>query len=132
VDELEQPHAPERRTLDDCVAPTQPTGDLGATKANTRTFVLANHMNADFLCVERLSREGESLAARRHVRQHGGKCLDLAVGLHRPGVTVDLPMAVGANKAGGAVTCRLAEEGLCTKPILTLGVEPDSGVGLIG
>jgi ribokinase len=97
-----------------------------------RAFVLANYMNANFLHVERLPREGESLEARRHVREHGGKGLNLAVGLHRLGVTVDLLMAVGADEAGAAVTHRLAEEGLCTERILTLGAASGFGVGFIG
>lgn len=93
-----------------------------------RVFVLGNYMNAHFLSVERLPVAGESLAASRHFQEHGGKGLNLAVGLHRLGVTVDLLMAVGNDEAGAAVTHQLAEEGISTESVLALG--PDSGYGV--
>ena len=96
-----------------------------------RAFVLGNYMNAHFLYVERLPVAGESLAATRHFQEHGGKGLNLGVGLHRLGVTVDLLMAVGRDDAGAAVTRRLAEEGIGTDWVLTLGPTSGYGVGFI-
>jgi len=96
-----------------------------------RAFVLGNYMNANFLYVDRLPLTGESLAATRHFQEHGGKGLNLAVGLHRLGVTVDLLMAVGSDEAGAAVTRRLAEEGMDTTRVLTLGSNSGYGVGFI-
>lgn len=96
-----------------------------------RAFVLGNYMNAHFLYVDRLPLAGESLAATRHFQEHGGKGLNLAVGLHRLGVTVDLLMAVGADEAGVAVKRRLAEEGMDTTRVLTLGSHSGYGVGFI-
>jgi ribokinase len=94
-------------------------------------FVLGNYMNAHFLYVDRLPVAGESLAATHHFQEHGGKGLNLAVGLHRLGVTVDLLMAVGQDEAGAAVTRRLAEEGMNTAWVLTLGPHSGYGVGFI-
>ena len=96
-----------------------------------RAFVLGNHMNANFLYVDRLPLAGESLAATRIFQEHGGKGLNLAVGLHRLGVTVDLLMVVGADEAGAAVKRRLDEEGMDTTRVLTLGPNSGYGVGFI-
>ncbi len=96
-----------------------------------RAFVLGNYMNAHFLYVDRLPVAGESLAATRYFQEHGGKGLNLGVGLHRLGVTVDLLMAVGQDDAGAAVIHRLAEEGIGTDWVLTLGPNSGYGVGFI-
>lgn len=96
-----------------------------------RAFVLGNYMNAHFLSVDRLPVAGESLAARHHFHEHGGKGLNLAVGLHRLGVTVDLLMAVGQDEAGAAVTRQLADEGISTTWVSALGPSSGYGVGFI-
>jgi ribokinase len=96
-----------------------------------RVFVLGNYMNAHFLYVDRLPRDGESLTATRHAHEHGGKGLNLAVGLHRLGVTVDLLIAVGTDEAGSGVVARLAEEGIGTEGIMALGGTSGFGVGFI-
>ncbi|MCP5459643.1 MAG: ribokinase [Gammaproteobacteria bacterium] len=96
-----------------------------------RVFVLGNYMNANFLFVDRLPVAGESLAATGHFQEHGGKGLNLAVGLHRLGVAVDLLMAVGQDEAGEAVTRRLTEEGIDTERVLALGPSSGYGVGFI-
>jgi ribokinase len=88
-------------------------------------------MSAHFLSVDRLPRDGESLTATRHVQEHGGKGLNLAVGLHRLGVTVDLLMAVGSDEAGSGVLARLAEEGIGTDRIMVPGGTSGFGVGFI-
>lgn len=69
--------------------------------------------------------------APRHFQEHGGKGLNLAVGLHRLGVTVDFLMAVGQDDAGAAVRRRLADEGMSTDWVLTLGPASGYGVGFI-
>ncbi len=88
-------------------------------------------MRAFVLSVDRLPVAGESLAATRYFQEHGGKGLNLGVGLHRLGVAVDLLMAVGQDDAGAAVTRRLAEEGIGTDWVLTLGPNSGYGVGFI-
>ncbi len=96
-----------------------------------RAFVVGNYMNANFMHLERLPLAGESLAATRIFQEHGGKGLNLAVGLRRLGVGVDLLMAVGADPAGAAVKERLAQEGVSTERVLTLGPTSGYGVGFI-
>lgn len=96
-----------------------------------RAFVVGAYMNANFLAVGRLPAPGESLLASGHFQEHGGKGLNLAVGLHRLGVAVDLLMAVGEDAAGAAVRRRLAQEGLDTGLVLTLGPASGFGVGFI-
>jgi ribokinase len=88
-------------------------------------------MNAHFMGVERLPADGESLQASAHFAEHGGKGLNLAVGLHRLGVSVDLLMAVGEDAAGAAVRDWLAGEGLDTGLVLGLGSDSGFGVGFI-
>lgn len=96
-----------------------------------RIFVLGNYMNAHFIHVDRLPAAGESLAARRVFQEHGGKGLNLGVGLHRLGLTVDMLMAVGGDEAGAAVKRALAAEGMRTDYFLTLGACSGFGVGFI-
>jgi ribokinase len=96
-----------------------------------RTFVLGNYMNAHFFHVDRLPVAGESLAARRVFQEHGGKGLNLGVGLHRLGLVVDMLMAVGNDEAGALVKRALAIEGMATDYFLTLGACSGFGVGFI-
>lgn len=96
-----------------------------------KTFVLGNYMNAHFVHVDRLPAPGESLAARRVFQEHGGKGLNLGVGLHRLGVEVAMLMAVGRDYAGEAVTRVLAAEGLRTDGFLPLAEQSGFGVGFI-
>lgn len=96
-----------------------------------RIFVLGNYMNACFIYVDRLPKAGESLTAQRVFQEHGGKGLNLGVGLHRLGVEVDMLMAVGHDEAGTAVKRTLAEEGMCTDYFLTMGERSGFGVGFI-
>ena len=58
-------------------------------------FVIGSYMNANFMGVPRLPVEGESLAATSVWTEHGGKGLNLGVGLHRLGASVDMLLAVG-------------------------------------
>jgi ribokinase len=96
-----------------------------------RTFVLGNYMNAHFMHVDRLPRAGESLTAKRVFREHGGKGLNLGLGLHRLGASVDMMLAVGADDAGEAVRRALLAEGMSDALFLTLGSASGFGVGFI-
>ena len=62
--------------------------------------------------VDRLPHSGESLVAKRVFREHGGKGLNLGLGLHRLGAKVDMLLAVGADDAGEAVRRALVAEGM--------------------
>ena len=96
-----------------------------------RVCVLGNYMNAHFIHVDRLPSEGESLAARRMFQEHGGKGLNLGVGLHRLGVEVEMLLPVGSDAAGASVTRALANEGMDTSRVLALGESSGFGVGFI-
>lgn len=96
-----------------------------------RVFVVGNYMNANFLQVDHLPQQGESLPARSVFQEHGGKGLNLALGLHRLGVTVDLLMAVGQDTMGQAVLAALASAGIATQHCHQLGAHSGYGVGFI-
>jgi ribokinase len=108
-----------------------------------RVVVLGNYMNAHFIHVDRLPRAGESLAARRVFQEHGGKGLNLGVGLHRLGgavdvrgeccveIRVDMLMAIGRDEAGASVSRALAAEGMAMGQVLELGETSGFGVGFI-
>lgn len=102
--------------------------------ANTRmqVFVLGSYMNAHFMAVDRLPVEGESLAARSVRSEHGGKGLNLAVGLQRLGCSVELLLAVGNDASGDALKCWLENEGIPTSLLLRLGDRSGFGVGFVG
>lgn len=96
-----------------------------------KAFVLGNYMNAHFLNVERLPGPGESLMAQRVFQEHGGKGLNLGLGLHRLGAEVATLLPVGRDAAGRAVTQALAEEGMRTDWVLPLAEQSGFGVGFI-
>lgn len=96
-----------------------------------RSFVVGNYMNANFLRVDRLPKPGESLAATGIFHEHGGKGLNLAVGLHQLGVETTLLMAVGDDPAGDAVIHDLSQIGLDTRRIFRVAAPSGYGVGFI-
>lgn len=96
-----------------------------------RIFVLGNFIHAHFVYVDRLPQAGESCAARRVFQEHGGKGLNLGVGLHRLGAQVAMLMAVGADAAGAAVKRALLAEGMDVQHVLDLGESSGFGVGFI-
>lgn len=95
-------------------------------------FVIGSYMNANFMGVPRLPVEGESLAATSVWTEHGGKGLNLGVGLHRLGALVDMLLAVGNDAAGNAVHDRLQREGMRTHGVVRLGERSGYGVGFVG
>jgi ribokinase len=96
-----------------------------------KSFVLGNYMHAHFLYVARLPVAGESLAAQRIFIEHGGKGLNLGLGLHRLEMDVILLMAIGCDTAGEAVLAALREEGMVVDGILQLAEQSGFGVGFI-
>jgi ribokinase len=94
-------------------------------------FVLGSYVSANCLCVERLPLAGESLGAQALWVEHGGKGLNLAVGLHRLGLGVELLLAVGNDAAGDALLDFLRTEGLDTRWVVKAGERSGLGVGLI-
>jgi ribokinase len=96
-----------------------------------RAVVIGNYVDAHFLYVDRLPRDGESVAATRHFREDGGKGLNLAVGLHRLGVMVETLMAVGRDAAGNALVAKMAKMGMSVAGIQRVELPTGFGVGFI-
>jgi ribokinase len=96
-----------------------------------RVFVIGSYQNATFVHVERLPKKGESLAATALQQEHGGKGLNLGLGLHRLGVATDLLMAIGSDSAGADVLARVGAEGLDTRWILPLAPQSGFGIGFL-
>ncbi len=94
-------------------------------------FVLGSYVSAHCLCVERLPAAGESLAAHSLQVECGGKGLNLAVGLNRLGLPVEVLLAVGNDAAGAALLELLHTEGLDARWVIKAGAHSGFGVGLI-
>jgi ribokinase len=97
-----------------------------------RFFVLGSYMNANFMQLARLPVEGESLQAHGVWQEHGGKGLNLGVGLHRLGMPVKMLLGVGNDDAGKAVHEVLEREGMDTSAVLCLDAHSGYGVGFVG
>lgn len=96
-----------------------------------RILVLGSYVQAVCLRVAHLPRTGESLAASALEVEHGGKGLNLAVGMHRLGVPVAVALAVGTDSAGGGLLRLLEQEGLDTRHIIKLTGPSGFGAGFI-
>jgi ribokinase len=96
-----------------------------------RLFILGSYVNANCLCVERLPQRGESLVADALIVEHGGKGLNVAVGLHRLGAQVDTLLAVGHDAAAEALLQFLQQAGMATQWVSKAGPHSGFGVGFI-
>ncbi|MDD5319182.1 MAG: ribokinase [Methylococcales bacterium] len=96
-----------------------------------RIFVLGSYVNANCLCVENLPAAGESLSAQAMWTEHGGKGLNLAVGIHRLGIHVDTLMSVGMDSAADSLLKFLKAEGVDTRWVIRKSEQSGFGVGFI-
>lgn len=96
-----------------------------------KAFVLGSYVRANCLCVERLPSAGESMGASTLWSEHGGKGLNLAVGMHRLGIGVEVLLAVGNDTVGDSLLDFLRAEGLDTRWIVKAGECSGLGVGFI-
>jgi ribokinase len=96
-----------------------------------RAFVVGNYISANFLFAPTLTGPGQTAAATGYFHDHGGKGLNLAVGLHRLGVETDLLVVVGDDAPGCAVTGLLREMGMSTVHVHTGAAASGFGIGLI-
>lgn len=94
-----------------------------------RIFVLGSYVKAHCLGVEQLPVLGQSVHAQTLWVEHGGKGLNLAVGMHRLGAQVDLLLAVGADASG--LLHYLNDEGLATQWLVRAGEASGFGVGFV-
>ncbi|NOT18524.1 MAG: ribokinase [Sulfuriferula sp.] len=88
-------------------------------------------MNANFMQLDRLPSAGESLQAHGVFQEHGGKGLNLGVGLHRLGLKVRLLLGIGADNAGKSAREFLTSEGLDMRGVYDLPANSGYGVGFI-
>lgn len=95
-------------------------------------FVLGSYMNANFIQLECLPCPGESLQAHGIFQEHGGKGLNLGVGLHRLGLNIRLLLGIGTDAAGKSVHDFLMAEGMDTDGVYYVGSNSGYGVGFIG
>ncbi len=96
-----------------------------------RAFVVGAYVSANFLFVPSLPREAQTAAATGYFHDHGGKGLNLGIGLHRLGVATDLLLSVGDDARGREITQLLREMGLSTDHVHTAEVGSGFGIGLI-
>lgn len=96
-----------------------------------RVVVLGSYVRAHCLAVPVLPMRGASIQAVNYWQEHGGKGLNLAVGMHRLGLKVGLLLAIGDDEAGKSVYEFLQTEGISTQHVLKLGAHSGFGVGLI-
>lgn len=94
-------------------------------------FVLGSYINANSLSVKHLPLAGESIQAERLWAEHGGKGLNLAVGMHRLGLQVGTLLAIGDDALGRALVQFLQTEGMDTSQIVLTDDNSGFGVGLV-
>ena len=94
-------------------------------------FVLGSHVHAHSLQVQRLPQRGESIIAETCWSEHGGKGLNLALGLQRLGLQTALLLAVGQDAAGTDLLRCLQAEGMDTGHVVRVEAMSGFGVGLV-
>ena len=94
-------------------------------------FVLGSYVNANSLVVKQLPKAGESLQAEALWTEHGGKGLNLAVGMHRLGLRTYPLIAVGNDTPGDALMTLLRSEGLEIQGVVRTSIPSGFGVGLV-
>lgn len=96
-----------------------------------RVFIVGAYLAAHYLNVGALPRVGEIVAARDYFSDHGGKALNLAVGLARLGVETDFLAAIGRDAAGDSAEALLRAEGVSGAGLVRVEAATGFGVGLI-
>jgi Sugar kinases, ribokinase family len=94
-------------------------------------FVLGSYVNANSMTVKQLPKAGQSIQAENLWTEHGGKGLNLAIGIHRLGLPTHTLLAVGHDAAGNSLLDLLQAEGMDTQGIIRSAAPSGFGVGLI-
>ena len=97
-----------------------------------KVFVLGSYVSAHSLTLSRLPQLGESLEALEVWSEHGGKGLNVAVGLHRLGVEVAVLIATGQDQEGRNLREVLLQEGMNADYVMSFPGRSGFGIGLIG
>lgn len=98
----------------------------------SQVFVLGNHVQACCWHVQRLPKAGETFQATGLTVEPGGKGLNVAIGLHRLGVPVQVMIGCGQDAAADELLKVLRSEGLDTQYVLQFPGASGWGAGLIG
>lgn len=96
-----------------------------------KVVVLGSFVHAHWWSVARLPGAGESCLAHAVHSELGGKGLNVAIGIHRLGVAVDLVVGVGRDAAAQALACLLAHEGLGQQHVYPVAADSGRGAGLV-
>lgn len=94
-------------------------------------FILGSYINANSLVVDSLPVSGESVPATSLWAEHGGKGLNLAVGIHRLGLQTQTLLTVGNDTPGSAVRQFMQAENMDTSLVKQVDVASGFGVGLV-
>ena len=106
--------------------PRPPAGPLPP-----KVVVLGSFVHAHWWSVARLPGAGESCLAHAVHSELGGKGLNVAIGIHRLGVEVDLVVGVGRDAAAQALAGLLAQEGLGQQHVYPVAAHSGRGAGLV-
>lgn len=95
------------------------------------TLVLGSYVHANCLQVQALPNAGQSLLASRYWSEHGGKGLNVGVGLKRLGADAALLLPVGEDLAGRHITDELQRMGFDSRWVVQCGSQSGYGMGLV-
>ena len=102
-----------------------------AGPSSPKVVVLGSFVHAHWWSVARLPGAGESCLAHAVHSELGGKGLNVAIGIHRLGVEVDLVVGVGRDAAAQALGDLLAQEGLGQQHVYPVAADSGRGAGLV-
>ncbi|MFA5984338.1 MAG: PfkB family carbohydrate kinase [Methylococcaceae bacterium] len=103
----------------------------GKSALTPRILVLGSYVHANCLLLKRLPEPGESLSADGWVSEHGGKGLNVIVGLHKLGIQTIPIVAIGRDEAGDRMLAWYRAMALDDSYVYRLGDQSGYGVGLI-
>ena len=95
------------------------------------TLVLGSYVHAHLLQVSLLPDVGQSVLANRYWSEHGGKGLNVGVGLKRLDAETVLLLPVGEDKAGQEITDELQRINIDTRWVIRCGSQSGYGMGLV-
>lgn len=95
------------------------------------TLVLGSYVHAHCLQVPSLPDVGQSVLANRYWSEHGGKGLNVGVGLKRLDANTVLLLPVGDDKAGQDITEELKRMNIDTRWVIRCGSQSGYGMGLV-
>lgn len=95
------------------------------------TLVLGSYVHAHCLQLPALPNAGQSLLAESYWSEHGGKGLNVGVGLQRLGAETTLLLPVGNDSAGRQIAADLSAMGFDSRWVVACAEQSGYGMGLI-